>query len=56
MVQAFSSDDEDELQQEKAENANKDIIDVPGKVVDGAGQVAEGEPKKEEVKAGDPGF
>jgi len=48
MVQAFSSDDEDELQQEKAENANKDIIDVPAKVVE--------DKPAGEVKAGDPGF
>lgn len=49
MVKVLSDEDDDDFQQEKAENANKEIIDVPAKAVDG-------EPKKEEPKAGDPGF
>jgi len=49
MAKVLSSSDDDDFQQEKDENANKDVIDVPGKVVDGGG-------KAEEPKAGDPGF
>jgi recombination protein RecT len=45
MAKVLASSDDDDFEQEKADNANKDVIDVPGKVVDG-------EQKKEEAGPG----